>query len=69
MTEKEKMLQGLPYVSSDQELAEERLHAKTLLHHYNLLSPDQLEKRKIILKQLLGKCGEQIHIEPLFQCD
>jgi maltose O-acetyltransferase len=68
-TDKEKMLAGLPYQAQDPGLREERLQAKRLLRTYNASAPDAAVERKALLKQLLGSSGEQIEVEPPFQCD
>lgn len=70
MREKEKMLSGQLYDANyDKELIDERMHCKCLCHKYNILSPDNVEERKSVLKQLLGKTGENFLIEPDFRCD
>lgn len=70
MTEKEKMEQQKLYNANyDQELAEERLKCKTLCQEYNGLPIEDLESRNKLLKRILGKTGEKIHIEPNFWCD
>ena len=52
MTEKEKMLAGKIYDSSDKELAELRTKAHKLSQQYNSLYEDD-ERRKAILDELL----------------
>ena len=70
MSEKEKMLSGQLYDANyDKELADERMFCKCLCHKYNNLSPDNVDERKAILKQILGKTGERFWIEPDFRCD
>jgi len=69
MTEKEKMLSGILYDSTVEELTQERLKAKNLCYEYNLLKPDELDKKKEILAKLLGKVGKNYLIEPNFYCD
>ena len=68
-TEKEKMLNGEPYRSSDRLLVEERKRAKRLAKAFNDSLPDETEKRAAILRELLGKSGSNLHIEPPFYCD
>ncbi|AMO58798.1 maltose acetyltransferase [Endozoicomonas montiporae] len=68
MTEKEKMLAGLDYLTFDEELTRERIAAKKLCHQYNLLEPDDFEQKNILLKELLGTVTDAV-IEPNFQCD
>ncbi len=70
MNEKEKMLNGLLYdASKDKMLYDERIRCKTLCHEYNNLSPANTNERKILLKKILGKLGENYWIEPNFYCD
>ena len=54
MSEKEKMLNGLLYLADlDPELLEDRNRAKDLCFEFNNLKPsDEVNKRKIIKKQL-----------------
>lgn len=69
MNEKEKMLTGKLYNPALDGLPEERLFAKSLCYKYNLLSPDNIETKKDIIKKLFGKVGDSFLIEPSFQCD
>lgn len=69
MSEKEKMLAGKPYKANDEELTEERQHAKILTFEYNSLPPVRTEQGGKILKKLLGKTGNLFHIEAPFRCD
>lgn len=71
MTEKEKRDNGELYMpANDSELLKELKKAKDLCIKYNSISGDEAwEKRKSILKELLGKCTSNITIEPDFYCD
>lgn len=70
MTEKEKCRQGVLYDANyDTELLAERERAKELLFDYNRLRPSQKEERLDLLRQLLGKAGKNLIIEPPFACD
>lgn len=70
MTEKEKCRQGVLYDANyDIELLAERERAKEILFDYNRLRPSQKEERTGLLKQLLGKSGKNLVIEPPFACD
>ncbi|MGN0154228.1 MAG: sugar O-acetyltransferase, partial [Lachnospiraceae bacterium] len=70
MTEKEKVQAGMLYDANyDEELAKERLVCKDLCYEYNRLRPSETEERKILLKKILGKTGENLWIEPDFWCD
>ena len=69
MNQKERMLPGLPYKAWLDGLAEERLENKRKIYQYNNLQPDAFEKQDMLIKQILGKTGDNIHIEAPFHCD
>lgn len=65
-TEKEKMLAGEIYNCLDPELEAERQKARELLWRYNLTAA--MPERERILRQFLGKIGQNSIIEPPFYC-
>ncbi|MBN3518912.1 sugar O-acetyltransferase [Algoriphagus lutimaris] len=69
MTEKEKMLAGEWYLAADPELVRERMHARKLLKKLNDSAPEDPEFRVQLVRELLGKAGKNIWIEPPFFCD
>ena len=69
MTEKEKMIMGELYLAFGEELTNERQHAKEVLYEYNMLKPNEIEKRDNLLRGLFGSVGEKFYIEPPFRCD
>ena len=70
MTEKEKVQKGLMYNPNfDKELTDERNKSKDICYEYNNLKPSELEKRKDVIKKLLGKTEESFLIEQPFVCD
>lgn len=70
MTEKEKMLaQKLYDANYDKQLEQERLDCKALCQEYNHLPIKHVDERHELLKKILGKTGENVHIEPDFWCD
>lgn len=70
MTEKEKMQQGLLYDANyDEALLAERDRCKDLCFALNQIPPSQTVRQQEILKQLLGKMGEQVCITAPFWCD
>ena len=69
MNQKERMLAGLPYKAWLDGLSEERTNNKIKIYEYNLLRPDETEKIDILLKNILGKTGENVFIEAPFHCD
>ena len=70
MNEKNKMLNGELYMpDSDETLFNERIKCKTLCHQYNNLSPNKLDERKELIKQIIGKTQNKYWIEQPFYCD
>ena len=69
MTEKEKMIQGLLYDSSDPELAASRTRAQKITKEYNQTERPDKTLRYDLLKELFGHIGERCYIEPTFRCD
>ncbi len=69
MNQKERMLRGLPYKAWLDGLSEERLACSKKIYEYNHLPPERWEERPALLKQLLGKTGEEITINEPFHCD
>ncbi|TBW26670.1 sugar O-acetyltransferase [Gramella sp. KN1008] len=68
-TEKEKMLSGELYNALDEELADERLHARLLIKELNDSREDEVQKRKGILDDLLPNARKDLWIQPPFYCD
>lgn len=69
MNQKERMLAGLPYKAWLDGLSEERLENKKRIYRFNNLPPEEVEEQHRLLKQILGKSGENVHIEAPFHCD
>ena len=69
MDQKERMLAGLPYKAWLDGLSEERMENKKRIYCYNNLSPEQGEEQAALIKEIVGKCGENIWIETPFHCD
>ncbi len=69
LTEKEKMLAGLPYLAFGDELMRERQYAKEVLFAYNNLPPDRIAERDQLLSGLFAATGPSFFIEPPFRCD
>lgn len=69
-SEKEKMLKGELYDANyDKELFAQRMKCKALCHKYNNISPELIEEKKKIIKEILGSTKENFLIEPNFYCD
>lgn len=69
MTEKEKMLQGLLYDASSDELTQERLAVKEPRFAYNQTPPSDETRQRELLRRLLGAVGERFAILAPFWCD
>ena len=69
LTEKEKMLKGLPYDASDKELRKLFFKCKDKIEKYNKTSYKQQNLREQIIRKLFCSVGENIYIEPFFYCD
>ena len=69
MTEKEKMIRGQLYDSTDKELEQLRLHARKLARRYNLTDEDQPEEQAHILRELLPTTAELPYLQAPVYCD
>ena len=69
MNQKERMLSGLPYKAWLDGLEEERERCKQKVYELNMLEPKDRDKIPDLLKELFGKTGENIWLEPPFHCD
>ena len=69
MNQKERMLAGLPYKAWLDGLAEDRLENKKRIYKYNNLPPEAEKEQDELIKEILGKTGENVHIEAPFHCD
>lgn len=64
---REQMEAGLLYTDEDRGLTAERGRCQELLYDYNHTRPSEGARRRELLTQLLGGCGEHIWIEPPFK--
>lgn len=69
MNQKERMLAGLPYKAWLDGLSEERTENKLKIYEYNLLRPDEKDRMSELIKDILGKAGDNVFIEQPFHCD
>lgn len=69
MTEKDKMLAGLPYDGGDAELMALACSGKKLMHAYNQCDFGDRAGQRRILAELLGSMGGNIHIAAPFFVD
>lgn len=63
------MVSGELYDASDPQLVTERRKARLLFKQLNDSADDETERRKQILKELIGKAGKDLWIDPPFYCD
>ncbi|MEF2574710.1 MAG: sugar O-acetyltransferase [Eisenbergiella sp.] len=69
MNQKERMLKNLPYKAWLDGLSEERLENKKKIYEFNRCGPEEMQRSQELLKQILGKTGENVWIEAPFHCD
>lgn len=69
MTEREKMLAGKLYNSSDCELLTQWHKARNLTRDYGAVESEDLDAKKKILMELLGGFGDNIWVTPPFFVD
>ena len=69
MNQKERMLANLPYKAWLDGLKEERIENAKKIYEYNHLPPEQWDRKTELLKNILGKTGENVHINAPFHCD
>ena len=69
MNQKQRMLANLPYKAWMDGLGEERMENKKKIYKYNNLDPEKQDEKTALIKDILGKTGENINIEAPFHCD
>lgn len=67
-SEKEKMLAGEYYNAMDEDLVEGRDRARVLTYTYNHAAPNEVEKKKSVMKEMIKTKGA-FNIEAPFICD
>ena len=68
-TEREKMLAGEMYDPLDPELVAGRERARDLCQDLNATREGQQEERRRILRELFGRGGDSVWLQPPFYCD
>ena len=68
-SEREKMVAGELYLATDPELTAARTRARRLWQRYNATDPESEVERAVILRDLIGRMGTGVAIEPPFYCD
>ncbi len=69
MKEKEKMLKGMLYVSSDAELRKMHEISRKLMDQINATAFNNFKERETLCKKLFGSTGNDIRINKPFYCD
>ena len=69
MSERQKMISGLPYDPGDPELQADQTAAKHWMARYNAAMASSPADRRDLLRQRLGEVGEGAIIRPPFHCD
>ena len=68
-TERERMLRGELYDPFDPELVRARRRARELCQELNTTREGQDDERRRILRELLGRGGDSVWMQPPFFCD
>ena len=69
MSEKSKMIAGELYLSSDEDLTNERIVARQLCRKYNSIEEVATQEKEVLLSKILGTKPTKVYVEPLFRCD
>ncbi len=69
MTQKERMLAGLPYLAHLDGLPQERLACRKKVKAFNDTDPGDRERLERGIRAIFGKAGPGIFVEPPFHCD
>ena len=69
MSERQKMISGLPYSPGDPELQADQAAAKQWMARYNASMASSPADRRDLLRQRMGEVGEGAVIRPPFHCD
>jgi maltose O-acetyltransferase len=68
-TERDKMLAGELYDSTDPDLAARRARARDLCQMLNVTRSSDIDQRRTVLRQIFAAGGDTVWIEPPFFCD
>jgi len=69
MSERQKMISGLPYDPGDPELQADQTAARQWMARYNAAMGASPAERRDLLRQKMGEVGEGAIIRPPFHCD
>lgn len=54
---------------ADEKMQEMHLHTQRLCHQFSMLDPAQIERRRQLIKEIVGSIGDNFTIEQPFHCD
>src|SRR3954464_4545443 len=66
---KDRMLRGELYIADDEDLAADFKRAQEILERYNASAFAEQDLRDRLLRELLGECGDGVHIRPPFRLE
>jgi maltose O-acetyltransferase len=66
---KERMLRGELYIADDEDLAADFKRAQEIVERYNRSAFGEQDLRDRLLQELLGECGDGVHIRPPFHLE
>jgi maltose O-acetyltransferase len=66
---KDRILRGELYIGTDDELTADYERAQLILERYNASGFAEQELRDRLLRELLGACGEGVHVRPPFRLE
>ena len=69
MSERQKMISGLPYDPGDPELQADQTAAKQWMARYNAAMAASPAERRDLLRQRMGEVGDGAIVRPPFHCD
>ncbi len=69
MTREERIQAGMIYFCDDEAWVQRQVAQMDLLYEYNNTKPTDMEKRRAILEQFLGRAGENLYLEPPFHAN
>jgi maltose O-acetyltransferase len=66
---KDRVLRGELYIGTDEDLTADYRRAQDILERYNASAFAEQELRDRLLRELLGHCGEGVHVRPPFRLE
>ena len=67
--EKQRMMSGKLYLTTDEEIVAEQKICLERLYDYNHTRPSQKEERERLLKEMFAEIGEGVYLEPPFHAN